>query len=175
MCHNSTFDTIDRMPVPLGSTTRTNGLSLAHFIHRVHTGEAGVSPATYWSPRPAGNIVAGGNPADFSHVRFPADRRECETCHVTDIDLEAMTDLRPSRVRDVTVTALTDTFRTTLATYWTPATTDACTGCHDSASTYAHADSMTTALGDESCATCHATGSEFGIDVVHARPEYDLR
>jgi OmcA/MtrC family decaheme c-type cytochrome len=174
MCHNSTFDTIDRMPVPLASTTRTMSLSLAHFIHRVHTGEDGVSPATYWSPR-SGAITNGGTPADFSHLRFPADRRDCSVCHVADIDLEAMGDLRPARTRDVTVTAVTDTFRTTLATQWTPAISSACTGCHDTSSARAHAETMTTASGDESCAACHAAGAEYGIDTVHARPEYEHR
>jgi hypothetical protein len=34
---------------------------------------------------------------------------------------------------------------------------------------------MTTASGDESCAACHAAGAEYGIDTVHARPEYEHR
>jgi predicted CXXCH cytochrome family protein len=94
---------------------------------------------------------------------------------VADIDLEAMGDLRPARTRDVTVTAVTDTFRTTLATQWTPAISSACTGCHDTSSARAHAETMTTASGDESCAACHAAGAEYGIDTVHARPEYEHR
>jgi OmcA/MtrC family decaheme c-type cytochrome len=174
MCHNATFDTIDRMPVPLGSRTRTQGASLAYMVHRIHTGEDGVSPATWWSPR-SGAITNGGTPADFSELRFPADRRDCSVCHVSSIDLDAMSDLRPTRTRDVTVTALTDTFRTTLSTVWTPAISSACTGCHDTPAAAAHAETMTTSSGAESCAACHAAGAEYGIDTVHARPEYDLR
>jgi hypothetical protein len=34
---------------------------------------------------------------------------------------------------------------------------------------------MVTPSGAESCATCHAAGREYGIDTVHARPEYDIR
>jgi hypothetical protein len=49
-----------------------------------------------------------------------------------------------------------------------PPETAACTSCHDAASTRSHAEVMTTSLGGESCATCHASGSAFGIDAVHA-------
>jgi OmcA/MtrC family decaheme c-type cytochrome len=145
MCHNSTFD---NMTAPAAGTTRTTiPLSLANFVHRLHTGDTGL----------------------LAPIAFPADPRECTLCHVNEIDLDAMSTLRPVRTRVI------DSSRATLSTTWTGATTSACTGCHDSASARAHGESMTTALGAESCATCHANGNEYGIDVVHARPEYDIR
>lgn len=168
MCHNSTFDTADRMPIPSGTTARTMSVSMATFIHRIHTGADGASPATYWGPRPASPINAGGNPTDFSHVEFPADRRECQVCHVAALDLTTMLDLRPTRTR-----SLSDA-RTTVETFWRGATAAACLGCHDDDATAAHAAAMTTPEG-ESCAVCHEAGAEFGIDTVHSRPEYDLR
>lgn len=174
LCHNSTFDTIDRMPVPAGGTAVTHTLSLAHFIHRVHTGEHGVTPATYWGPAPNPRPTpgTGGNPTSFDELMFPADRRVCETCHTTPaagLELSALQDLRAPRER-----LITDT-RTTLATYEVGAITSACTGCHDTADVAAHAQAMTTATGSESCTVCHAPGEAYGIDRVHARPEYDFR
>jgi OmcA/MtrC family decaheme c-type cytochrome len=168
MCHSSTFDTADRMPIPTGGTARTMSVSMATFIHRIHTGGDGVSPVTYWAPRPATPINAGGRPVDFSHVEFPADRRECQVCHVSALDLTTMLSLRPARTR-----TLNDT-RGTVETFWRGATAAACLGCHDDGATAAHAASMTTPEG-ESCAVCHEAGAEFGIDTVHSRPEYDLR
>ena len=173
MCHNSTFDTADRMPIPVGGSAHTYSLSFAGFIHRVHTGEDGASPAVYWGPRPGGSpIYTGGNPVDFGEVRFPADREECETCHVeeaTAYDFTHMLDLRPVRTR-----TLSDT-RSIIDTYTVGPITAACTGCHDDDSTAAHAATMTSALGDEACVTCHGPGEAFGADLVHTRPEYDWR
>lgn len=174
MCHNSTFDTIDRMPVPAGGTATTRSLSLAHFVHRIHTGEHGVSPATYWGPPPTPRPTpgTGGTATSFADVRYPTDRRECDACHVeraAGISIAAMSGLRPARER-----VITDT-RTTVSTTSTGIVQSACTGCHDSADVAAHAQAMTTATGSESCTTCHEPGEAFGLDVVHARPEYDNR
>ena len=174
MCHNSTFDTIDRMPVPAGGTAETMPLSFGHFIHRVHTGEHGVSPATFWGPAPNPRPTpgTGGTPVSFAELRFPADRRVCDRCHMdppAGIELSPMLTLRAPRSR-----LITDT-RTTVATYLSGAIASACTGCHDSPAAQTHADAMTTSSGAESCTTCHEAGGAFGIDGVHARPEYDLR
>ena len=172
MCHNGTFDTADRIPVPSGGTVRTVTASFAGMVHRIHTGEDGVGPAVWWGPRPASPINAGGSPIDFSGVRYPGDLRDCDTCHVdrdTATDIAHMLDLRPVRTRTI------DDTRTTVDTHLVGAITGACTGCHDDESTAAHAASMTTAMGVESCVTCHGPGEAFGTDVVHARPEIDLR
>lgn len=172
MCHSSTFDTADRMPVPSGGTSRTMTASFAGMVHRIHTGEDGVSPATWWAPRPSGAINLGGSPVDFSEVRYPGDLRACDTCHAeqaTATDFAHMLDLRPVRTRTI------DDTRTTVDEHEVGAITAACTGCHDDASSAAHAASMTSALGVEACVTCHGPGEAFGADVVHARPEIDLR
>lgn len=174
ICHNAPFDTIDRMPVPAGGTATTQSLSLAHFVHRIHTGEHGVSPATFWGPAPSPRPTpgTGGTPVDFSEVRYPTDRRVCEACHVESAAGISIADLTGHR--DARTRVITDT-RTTVTTTSTGIVASACTGCHDSSDVAAHTAAMTTATGSESCTTCHEPGEAFGLDVVHARPEYDLR
>lgn len=173
MCHNSTFDTIDRMPVPTGTEVVTNSLSFANFVHRIHTGEHGVSDARFWSPRPSGGpINAGGNETDFAEVRYPADRRVCTKCHTdtdTAYDLDVLIGLRSPRRR------LIDDTRSVIDTYFYGPTASACNGCHDSPGAIAHAETMTTAMGEEGCTACHGAGNAFGVDVAHARPTYDIR
>lgn len=180
MCHNSTFDTIDRMPAPAGTQVRTNSASFAYFVHRIHTGEEGVTDARYYSPRPAGNWYGGGNLYDFGEVRFPADRLACDRCHVdmtTTQDLASMQSLRRPRTRlmEAVGPLPLGTGRNILATFDMGATSSACTGCHDAPGSIAHTETMTSALGVEACTTCHAVDREFGVDTVHARPEYAFR
>jgi decaheme cytochrome c component MtrC/MtrF-like protein len=49
-----------------------------------------------------------------------------------------------------------------------PATTSACTACHQNTSAFAHAVSQTDPKFGESCSVCHGTGAQFDVDVVHA-------
>lgn len=160
MCHNSTDDNADRLSGTAGTTAESTSISFANFVHAIHTGENGDRGDTQLF--------------DFSEIRFPADRRACDRCHVdlgTAQDLEGMQSLYAVRTREVTL----GTTNTIDATHLQGATASACTGCHDSEGAIAHAETMTTAMGAEGCTACHATGSAFGVDIVHARPEYDIR
>jgi len=49
-----------------------------------------------------------------------------------------------------------------------PATTAACTACHQTTSAYAHSVSQTDPKFGESCNVCHGSGAQFDVDVVHA-------
>jgi OmcA/MtrC family decaheme c-type cytochrome len=140
----------------------TTNLRLSHMVHRIHTGEEGDRPYLAYSPSAA---------IDFGEVRFPGDRRNCTHCHVPgQYELPLASGLLASRWSDI------DNTRTRINDYYEGATAAACTGCHDSESTAVHAATMSiVAPADpskisESCATCHAVGKEFGLDVVHARP-----
>ena len=163
MCHNGNLDTRGRGPAaPTGETLLTETVSFAHLIHRIHTGESGARDYT---------VYGFGGPVTFDELRYPADRRMCETCHVD----EASYDLPLADAAIPIRTRVIDDAKDVLEEVFTPPTTAACTGCHDSLATEAHAMTMTTAMGAEACATCHAAGSAFGVDTSHARPEYDLR
>jgi OmcA/MtrC family decaheme c-type cytochrome len=160
MCHNPINDNADRLSGTAGTTAVSDSISFANFVHSIHTGEHGDRGDTQLF--------------DFSEVRFPADRRACDTCHVslsTAQDVEGMQSLYAVRTREVTL----GTSNTINETFLQGATASACTGCHDSVGAIAHAEIMTTAMGVEACSTCHAAGNAYGVDTVHARPEYDIR
>ncbi len=158
MCHTGNLDSIARQTLPaVGQTALTTSLRFSHMIHRIHTGDQGKNP-----------FSVGGN--DFSKVRFPGDRRDCQLCHVPGhYALPLQKGLIPSRWGTF------DSTRTRVASSYEAATAAACTGCHDDDSTTVHALSMSIVSPtdpssiDEACATCHAAGKDFGIDVVHAR------
>jgi len=168
LCHSANRDTIGRQPAPPVSTlARTTSLRMSHMIHRIHTGEDLASSYIAY-----GNS---GSPIDFSEVRFPGDRRNCEHCHVPEqYELPLPDGLLASRTSDI------DNAKARVESYYQGATAAACTGCHDAESAAVHAATMSlvtpgAAPGDppqaiaESCASCHASGKSYGLDVVHAR------
>ncbi|HEY3116166.1 MAG TPA: hypothetical protein VGK54_05440, partial [Chloroflexota bacterium] len=48
-----------------------------------------------------------------------------------------------------------------------PPITSACTGCHDSDRTMAHAQSQTGLQGVETCAVCHGQGRPYSVTSMH--------
>jgi OmcA/MtrC family decaheme c-type cytochrome len=153
LCHNANKDTTN-IPAPsMGSTKLTTSLRLSHMVHRIHTGENGSKP-----------YIVGSD--DFSEVLFPGDLKDCSLCHVQSHYRLPLPKLLPSHMTQIDNLQA----RVPSTDYYLQATAAACTGCHDSDDTVAHAESMTTALGAESCTTCHGTGGAYDIDAVHARP-----
>lgn len=165
LCHSAGRDTITRMPLPaVGQLARTENLRLSYMVHAIHSGENREHDFIAFSP---------SAPINFSDVRFPGDRRNCEHCHVAgQYQLPLASGLLPSRVSDINSTS---TPRTRVNNYYTGATAAACVGCHDADATALHAATMSLisptnpANITESCVTCHASGKQFGLDTVHAR------
>ena len=103
-------------------------------------------------------MIAGHNNSvnDFSHVVYPGDLRNCETCHVDGSHLLPLPD------------GLLDTI--TNWDFFTPTQpiAAACLSCHDGQEAAAHAETMTASFG-ESCSACHGQGKEAAVEKVHAQ------
>ena len=145
ICHNP--NQADRRPA---SMYPPESVDFKRQIHRIHTGEDLTRDFTI--------VGSSGNGDNFNEVRFPGDRRDCQTCHVAGA----------YQVSDNPPAGLLPTV--TLRDWYSPQNhfAAACLGCHDSQAAAAHAFQMTAPFG-ESCAVCHGTDSEFAVDKVHAR------
>jgi OmcA/MtrC family decaheme c-type cytochrome len=144
-CHNvNQTDGIGR-PAAAGPTQSIN---FKLMIHGIHTGENLTRELAIYG--------SSGTKYNFSHVRFPGDRRNCAKCHVNNSEQLPLPDgvsaVNNPRAPINPVGAITA----------------ACTGCHTSDSAYSHALANTTVIG-ESCAVCHGRNSEFSINKAHAR------
>ena len=96
-------------------------------------------------------------------VRFPvmgptgsvADTAKCYMCHVNSSEVNF-----PIGLNNVT----DPQGKLTPA----PATTSACTACHQNTSALAHAVTQTDPKFGETCDVCHGSGAEFDVQKVHA-------
>lgn len=137
-CHNP--DLIDIAPVP-------ESVNMKWMTHKIHRG----------SDLENGYIVVRNRGTyNFSHVEFPGDLRNCETCHVNGSEQLPL----PSGL----LSQLTPNF------WWTDIepVSAACLSCHDSDDAAVHAFVNTSFFG-ESCSTCHGEDKGVAVDKVHAR------
>jgi OmcA/MtrC family decaheme c-type cytochrome len=148
MCHNpNETDEVRRPEEELPPET----INFKDMIHRIHRGEELEEDYTLFG--------FGGNPANFNEVRFPGALQECSICHddgTTDLPL-------PSEVLSTLITQ--DEGQTVISE--TLPERAACTSCHDSELSNAHA-AANTAGGIESCAVCHGPNADFAVQTVHA-------
>jgi OmcA/MtrC family decaheme c-type cytochrome len=153
ICHNS-MQTDEEKRTTFGGPMPPEPVLFRNLIHRIHTGEDLAQPF----------VVIGGNPANPAPVDlgavppFPKDRANCALCHESGTFniTSALESLRP-----MTVTQQGQTVRTV------PPVTAACTGCHDSDRTLAHAAAQTSSQGVETCAVCHGPGRPAAVSAVH--------
>ncbi len=127
---------------PTADTPRQS-ISQQVMIHRIHTG------AELTKPYYIGTT-------SFNDIGYPGDRRDCLQCHATNTWVVPV----PSTATPVTWPAMP----------WTPVLPNAaaCLGCHDSDEAIIHAYTNTAPFG-ESCAVCHAEGSDVAVGKAHAR------
>jgi OmcA/MtrC family decaheme c-type cytochrome len=150
MCHNANASDTARRPA---DKAPVESIHFKRMIHRIHTGEELTQDLTIYGfftpPNPP-------NPINFNEVRFPGDRRDCQTCHIANT-------YQPPLPDDALPTE-------TLRDYYSPQqpVAAACLGCHDTRSAAAHAFVNTAPFG-EACASCHGPNAEFAVDKVHAR------
>jgi OmcA/MtrC family decaheme c-type cytochrome len=161
LCHNPSDTDFARRPgaqVAADKTAPPQAINFALMVHKIHTGEKmNEFGRTY-------TVVGfGGSHNDFTEVRFPTmsptgetkDTAKCYMCHVN--TSEANFPIGKNDVIDP---------QGLLSPV--PATTAACTACHQNKSAMAHAVAQTDAKFGESCDVCHATGAEFDVNKVHA-------
>jgi OmcA/MtrC family decaheme c-type cytochrome len=196
ICHNATQSDAARRkndPMAVAAGEDNASINFRVMIHKIHTGED-LEQQPY--------IIYGFGPPpqnysknDFGEVRYPGDRRLCDTCHVEDSQL---------------IPPYPSTALPTLRTKLDPANgevipadppevqpiTSVCTSCHDSDAALAHAATNTTdgivptadlttdesasllvfpkVISDgtrdtvvEACPVCHAEGAAFAVSTVH--------
>jgi OmcA/MtrC family decaheme c-type cytochrome len=175
LCHNPSENDLSQRPAATVAADRAlppQSVNFALMIHKIHTGEKMATEfgTTY-------TIVGfGGSHNDFATafaavpasipntgVRYPTmdptgavgDTAKCYMCHVN--TSEAAFPIGKNNVLDP---------QGLLSPV--PATTSACTACHQTKSALAHAVAQTDPKFGESCDVCHATGAAFDVNQVHA-------
>jgi OmcA/MtrC family decaheme c-type cytochrome len=161
LCHNPTENDASTRPSSVVASDQAlppQSVNFAMMVHKIHTG------ATMKSFNRTYIIVGfGGSHNDFTSVLYPAMTLEggvantasCYMCHVN--TSEAVFPIGKNAVLD-TQGPLSPI----------PATTSACTACHQNLSALAHAVAQTDPKFGESCDVCHATGAAYDVDQVHA-------
>jgi len=144
-CHNPNQDDRSRRPA---AQMPAQTVDFRHMIHRIHTGEENDREYTVYG--------FGNTPHDYTEVRFPGDRRNCDKCHVNG------SQLLPLRENLLPVSNPRGWLNPTLPE------AAACLGCHTGRAAASHALANTTTLG-ESCSACHGQGYQFDVNRVHAR------
>lgn len=144
LCHNPNQTDAARRPA---AEMPAETISFRTMIHRIHTGEDLQIPYSVWGRSRA---------YDFTEVRFPGDRRNCEKCHVGGSE---QLPLNEALLATVNPRGMVNPMQPTAS---------ACLGCHTGQPTASHIQTMTTSIG-ESCAVCHGRNGEFSINKAHAR------
>ena len=158
LCHNPSENDGSRRPTTTNAAEKAKpnqSVNFALMIHKIHTGEKIAQDYTV--------IGFGGSVNDFSEVRYPAmtqtggvaNTAACYMCHVN--NSETVFPIGKNNVTDPQGKISP-----------VPATTSACTACHQNLSALSHAVAQTDPKFGESCDVCHAAGKEFDVQKMHA-------
>lgn len=165
LCHNPDASDVarrsrDAAAVAAGAAVAS--IDFKHMIHKIHTGED-LEHQPYlvygFGPPPA-NFTA----FDFAEVRFPGDRRNCQTCHAEDTYLLPPF---PGPAIGTQLGHLDPLSGQLVVDGRLGPITSVCTSCHDSDAAMAHAETQTGSSG-EACQVCHSEGREFAVSSAHA-------
>jgi OmcA/MtrC family decaheme c-type cytochrome len=178
LCHNPNNPNEERAARFESADILVESVDFKVMIHKIHAGEE-LDQAYFLGGFPAPNAAnPAGTPIDFGETRYPRARSACEACHDgPTYTLPLAAGVLPSalELRTCLEDPAADGNAFCEAPNWVvsepiaiPPETAACTGCHDAPSVAAHAEVMTTATGEESCATCHGPGSSMDVAIVHS-------
>jgi OmcA/MtrC family decaheme c-type cytochrome len=173
LCHNPSNDDIGTRPADAAMPTAS--INFRVMIHKIHTGEdLTVKPYIIYG--------FGGNPQNFSDVRFPGNRADCEECHLPTTNLlDPGSGILGPDILDTTVRDFTKTDGTldSWTNFFTTPVISTCTSCHDNLVVNEAGDVLeagdpdagTEHLGgtqpESACVNCHGIGEPLGVEVVH--------
>src|ERR1035437_172539 len=175
LCHNPSMDDSPTRGLTTNAAEKAKpyqGVNFALMIHKIHTGEKMTTEfgTTYTIIGNGGSIndfaaAFASVPASIPNtgVRYPTmgptgavgDTAKCYMCHVN--NSETVFPIGDNNVTDPQGKLNP-----------VPATTSACTACHQNQSALAHAVANTDPKFGESCDVCHALGKEFDVQKLHA-------
>jgi hypothetical protein len=154
LCHgNAGTEDRPRYVAPMAPATPGTTVEFRTMLHKIHQGSALTNATTY------GVVGFGAAPLNFGVVGFadvefpamPSGTKDCASCHGQSVAWQSPADRSHP------------TAATVPARGWSVA----CGSCHDSTAAQAHLDIMTSGLGNESCATCHAADRDLATTLVH--------
>jgi OmcA/MtrC family decaheme c-type cytochrome len=175
LCHNPSENDVSQRPnavVAADKALPPQSVNFALMIHKIHTGaEMAANFGTdytivgYGGSHNNFGTTFASVPASITNtgVRYPAmgptgstgDTANCEMCHVNNSET----------VFPIGKNAVADTQGKLNPA---PATTSACTACHQNTSALAHSVAQTDPKFGESCDVCHASGASFDVQKMHA-------
>ncbi len=168
LCHNpnaTDFARRVRDPQAVAEGADNATIDFKVMIHKIHRGED-LAQHPY--------LVYGFGPApenftahDFSHVLYPGDLRNCETCHTE--ESYTIPPFPAEGTLGSLLTAIDPVDSSEVELGRLGPVNSACTSCHDSDEAMAHAETQTAGNGDEACAVCHGEGRPNAVSDSHAR------
>ncbi|MDO8722579.1 MAG: OmcA/MtrC family decaheme c-type cytochrome, partial [Syntrophales bacterium] len=167
ICHNPNATDKGQRPALGVDGLIERPIHMKVMIHRIHTGE-NLDLSTNNPNGYKGFIIYDneGSARDFSKVRFPRDRSNCQACHIDAEPLVFGLPL-PADVLGTTTSTGTDTNNNAADDNVRIKPIKAtCFACHDTQVVSDHADIHTASTG-ESCIICHKVGLLFGVDNAH--------
>ena len=166
LCHNHNNSDVARRkndPAQVAAGAAVAPIDFKYMIHKIHTGEDLTQQPylIYGFGAPPTNY--GIN--DFGDVRFPGDRRDCQTCHADGTNLLPP---YPGKAVGTQLGHLDPVSGQLVVDGRLGPITSVCTSCHDSDAAKAHTETQTGDSG-EACEVCHSEGRDFAVTTVHAR------
>jgi len=168
MCHSpneTDFARRNRDPEAVAAGDSNETIDFKVMIHKIHRGEDleqhpylvygfGAAPQNFTAH-------------DFSHVLYPGDLSNCETCH-TEESYTIPPFPGPGALGPL-LTAIDPLDGSEVELGRLGPVTSVCTSCHDSDASQAHAFTQTAGNGDEACAVCHGEGRPNAVSDLHAQ------
>lgn len=180
MCHTPDKVNDQRWARFQVASTVVPSVDLKVLVHKIHMGEELTQQPYIVGAFPAPSKAnPAGTPTDFGEVRFPGDKRACWACHkgtsyelplpLTNVPVKSTQTLTCLDPMPWDPTAYCNNRQVVSETFIGP-TSAACTACHDKPATAVHAQIMSNAQNQESCATCHGPGADWDVQKVHVLP-----